>query len=42
MYEIAILTYVIALSHFSAELLVFKTAKVNAGFMSPLIVAGMY
>lgn len=32
-------TFVIALVHFVSELLVFRTAKLSAGSVSPLIVA---
>ncbi|KAI9269217.1 Erg28 like protein-domain-containing protein [Phascolomyces articulosus] len=39
MYELGIWSYVIALSHYSAELFIFKGCKFNGPFMSPLIVA---
>ena len=32
-------TFVIALAHFTSEVLVFKTAKLSPGIISPLIVA---
>jgi hypothetical protein len=40
MYELGIWTYVIALTHYAGELLVFKGCKLNGPFMSPLCVAG--
>ncbi|KAI8384679.1 Erg28 like protein-domain-containing protein [Radiomyces spectabilis] len=39
MYNLGIWTYVIALTHFTSEWLVFRTCRVNKGFMSPMIVA---
>jgi hypothetical protein len=32
-------TYLLAFGHFVSELLIFRTAKVNVGIMSPVIVA---
>lgn len=40
MYELGLWTYVIALTHYTGELLVFRGCKLNGPFMSPLIVAG--
>lgn len=40
MYELGIWTYVIALTHYLGELLVFGGCKINGPFMSPLTVAG--
>ncbi|KAF7731861.1 60S ribosomal protein L35 [Apophysomyces ossiformis] len=40
MYELGIWTYVIALTHYLGELLVFGGCKFNGPFMSPLVVAG--
>ncbi|KAI8335832.1 Erg28 like protein-domain-containing protein [Chlamydoabsidia padenii] len=39
MYELGIWTYVIALTHYTGELIVFKGCKFNGPFMSPLCVA---
>ncbi|KAN0062700.1 ergosterol biosynthesis protein [Thecaphora frezii] len=38
-YEMCMGSFAIALLHFSSEVLVFKTAKLSAGIISPLIVA---
>jgi hypothetical protein len=38
-YRIAIWTYIIAWLHFVSEFLVFKSAKINAGWLSPVIVS---
>ncbi|KAI7886695.1 Erg28-domain-containing protein [Lichtheimia hyalospora FSU 10163] len=39
MYELGIWTYVIALTHYLGELVVFGGCKINGPFMSPLCVA---
>ncbi|KAI9031928.1 Erg28 like protein-domain-containing protein [Phycomyces nitens] len=39
MYELAIWTYVIALTHYMSELLIFKGCKISVPFMSPFVVA---
>ncbi|EPQ26755.1 uncharacterized protein PFL1_05734 [Pseudozyma flocculosa PF-1] len=38
-YDLCMGSFVIALFHFTTEVLVFKTAKLSAGIISPLIVA---
>ncbi|KAH6909003.1 Erg28 like protein-domain-containing protein [Coprinopsis sp. MPI-PUGE-AT-0042] len=38
-YDMAFFTYLIAFAHFSSELLIFKTASINPGVMSPVIVS---
>jgi hypothetical protein len=38
-YDMAFFTYLIAFGHFTSEVLIFRTAKLNVGVMSPLIVA---
>lgn len=38
-YDMALMTYLIAFGHFSSELLIFRTARVNLGVLSPVIVA---
>lgn len=35
----ALFTYLIAFGHFSSELLIFRTANINPGVLSPVIVA---
>lgn len=35
----ALLTYLIAFGHFTSEFLIFRTGKINAAFVSPIIVA---
>ncbi|KAJ2922403.1 hypothetical protein H1R20_g14689, partial [Candolleomyces eurysporus] len=39
LYDMALFTYLIAFGHFSSELLIFKSAKINAGVLSPCIVS---
>ena len=39
MYQIALWTYLVALSHFASEWLIFGTAKLNAGLAAPVLVA---
>ncbi|SGZ00182.1 BQ5605_C034g11329 [Microbotryum silenes-dioicae] len=39
MYELALISYVLALGHFALEWLVFRTAALGGGLISPLIVA---
>ncbi|PPQ75726.1 hypothetical protein CVT26_000970 [Gymnopilus dilepis] len=39
MYDMAFMTYLIAFGHFSSELLIFRTCKLNAGVLSPVIVS---
>ena len=38
-YQIAIWTYIIAWLHFVSEFFVFKSAKISAGWLSPVIVS---
>ncbi|KAI5122926.1 hypothetical protein M0805_007604 [Coniferiporia weirii] len=38
-YDMALFTYLIAFGHFSSELFIFRTAKINPGVISPVIVA---
>ncbi|KAI5481869.1 hypothetical protein MNV49_000146 [Pseudohyphozyma bogoriensis] len=38
-YDLALISYVLALGHFVSELVIFKTAGIGAGLISPLIVA---
>jgi hypothetical protein len=35
----ALFTYLIAFGHFSSELLIFRTAKINPALLSPVIVS---
>jgi hypothetical protein len=37
-YNIATATYVIVMAHYLSELLIFRTTKLNSGFLSPTIV----
>ncbi|KAK4057149.1 ergosterol biosynthesis protein [Microbotryomycetes sp. JL221] len=39
LYDLALISYVLALGHFVIELFVFRTAGLGAGLISPLIVA---
>ncbi|SCV69989.1 BQ2448_1383 [Microbotryum intermedium] len=39
MYDLAMISYVISLSHFTLEWLVFRTVALGGGLISPLIVA---
>ncbi|PPQ67517.1 hypothetical protein CVT25_006058, partial [Psilocybe cyanescens] len=39
MYDMALLSYLIAFGHFSSELLIFRTARINPGVISPVIVS---
>lgn len=41
-YALSLLSYVLALSHFVLEALVFRTAGLGAGLISPLIVASRF
>ncbi|KAJ3572406.1 hypothetical protein NP233_g3108 [Leucocoprinus birnbaumii] len=36
-YDMALFTYLIAFGHFSTELFIFKTARINAGVLSPTL-----
>ncbi|KAK0485160.1 Erg28 like protein-domain-containing protein [Armillaria novae-zelandiae] len=38
-YDLTLFTYLIAFGHFSSELLIFRTATVNPGLISPVIVS---
>ncbi|KAF5371857.1 hypothetical protein D9615_009560 [Tricholomella constricta] len=38
-YDIAMFTYLIAFGHFSSEWLIFRTASLNPGLLSPVIVS---
>ena len=38
-YQLALYTYVVALAHFTAEWLIFKTARFGPGLVAPLVVA---
>ncbi|KAF5377364.1 hypothetical protein D9757_008014 [Collybiopsis confluens] len=40
-YDIAIFSYLIAFGHFTSELLIFKTAKLNGPVLSPFIVSSL-
>lgn len=35
----ALLTYLIAFAHFTSELLIFRTAKLNVAVLSPMVVS---
>jgi len=39
-YQMALWTYAFVLIHYGLELLVYRSVKLNAGFLSPLIVGG--
>jgi len=39
LYDLALVSYVLALGHFVLELVVFRSAGFGAGLISPLIVA---
>lgn len=39
LYDLAIISYILAFTHFGLEALVFRTAGFGAGLMSPIIVA---
>lgn len=41
-YDIALFTYLIAFGHFSSELLIFRTAGLNVGTLSPVIVSSAH
>ncbi|KAF9565229.1 Erg28-like protein [Agrocybe pediades] len=38
-YDMALISYLIAFGHFSSELLIFRTCKINPGVLSPVIVS---
>lgn len=38
----ALLTYLFAFAHFSSEILIFRTARINIPVMTPVIVASAY
>ena len=38
-YQMALWTFIIALTHFTSEWLIFRTAKLNAGLAAPILVA---
>ncbi|CCK72748.1 Erg28p KNAG_0L01280 [Huiozyma naganishii CBS 8797] len=38
-YQLAMISYLIALFHFGSELIFFRTCKLNSGFMGPLVVS---
>jgi Erg28 like protein len=38
----ALLTYLFAFAHFSSEILIFRTAKINIPVLSPVVVASAY
>ncbi|KDQ57177.1 hypothetical protein JAAARDRAFT_178759 [Jaapia argillacea MUCL 33604] len=38
-YDMALFTYLFAFVHFFSELVIFRTARINVGVMSPVIVA---
>ncbi|KAJ3830179.1 hypothetical protein F5880DRAFT_1226048 [Lentinula raphanica] len=40
-YDICIISYLIAFSHFTSELLIFKTSKLNGPVLSPVIVSSV-
>lgn len=39
MYDMALLTYLIAFGHFGSEWLIFRSAKVGPGLLSPVLVS---
>jgi len=39
LYDIALITYLIAFGHFSSELFIFRTARLNLPLLSPVIVS---
>ena len=41
-YDMALLTYLFAFAHFSSEILIFRTARINIPVLSPVIVASAY
>lgn len=41
-YDMAFISYLIAFGHFSSELLIFRTATLNAGVISPVIVSSAF
>ncbi|TFK72924.1 Erg28-like protein [Pluteus cervinus] len=40
-YQMAFITYLIAFGHFGTELFVFRTARINPGVLSPVIVSSI-
>lgn len=38
-YDITLMTYLLAFGHFSSELIIFRTASLNPGVISPVIVS---
>lgn len=38
-YDITLMTYLLAFGHFSSELIIFRTATLNPGVISPVIVS---
>jgi hypothetical protein len=40
-YDMALLTYLIAFGHFTSEICFFRTAKINLPVLSPVIVSSM-
>ncbi|CCF60676.1 hypothetical protein KAFR_0L00690 [Kazachstania africana CBS 2517] len=38
-YELTFISYIIALTHFGSELVIYRTCRFDKGFMGPLIVA---
>lgn len=41
-YQMALWTYAFVLIHFGLELVVYRSVKLNAGLLSPLIVGGKF
>lgn len=41
-YDITLMTYLLAFGHFSSELIIFRTATLNPGVISPVIVSSEY
>lgn len=41
-YDMALLTYLIAFGHFTSEICFFRTAKINLPVLSPVIVSSMF
>jgi len=41
-YDMALLSYLIAFGHFTSEICIFRTAKINLPVLSPVIVSSTY
>ena len=40
MYDITLMTYLLAFGHFFSEIVIFKTAKLGVPVLSPVVVSG--